>query len=42
MSIDLKTASVEPLRRTFDHIAAKLGPGQKPEPLSGRRVGLAA
>jgi phenol hydroxylase P1 protein len=26
MSIDLKTASVEPLRRTFDHIADKIGP----------------
>ncbi|MGR8918302.1 MAG: phenol hydroxylase [Gammaproteobacteria bacterium] len=26
MSIDLKTASVEPLRRTFDHIAEKIGP----------------
>lgn len=29
MSIDLKTTHVEPLRRTFDHIAAKLG-GDKP------------
>lgn len=26
MSIDLKTTSVEPLRRTFDHIAEKIGP----------------
>jgi len=26
MSIDLKTTSVEPLRKTFDHIAAKIGP----------------
>ena len=30
MSIDLKTASVEPLRRTFDHIEAKLGPDKTP------------
>lgn len=29
MSIDLKTTHVEPLRRTFDHIADKLG-GDKP------------
>ena len=26
MSIDLKTASVEPIRRTFDHIAERIGP----------------
>ena len=26
MSIDIKTTSVEPLRKTFDHIAAKIGP----------------
>ena len=30
MSIDLKTASVEPLRRTFDHIAAKIGDKKAP------------
>ncbi|MCB1746161.1 MAG: phenol hydroxylase, partial [Gammaproteobacteria bacterium] len=30
MSIDLKTASIEPIRRTFDHIAARLGPGKSP------------
>lgn len=30
MSIDLKTASVEPIRRTFDHLAAKLGPDKNP------------
>ncbi len=30
MSIDLKTASVEPVRRTFDHIEAKLGPNKNP------------
>lgn len=30
MSIDLKTASVEPLRRTFDHIEAKLGDKKSP------------
>lgn len=30
MSIDLKTASVEPIRRTFDHLAAKLGEGKAP------------
>ena len=30
MSIDLKTASVEPIRRTFDHIEAKLGPDKNP------------
>ncbi|MGE0482542.1 MAG: phenol hydroxylase [Gammaproteobacteria bacterium] len=30
MTIDLKTASVEPIRRTFDHIAAKLGPDKNP------------
>ena len=30
MTIDLKTASVEPLRRTFDHLAAKLGPDKNP------------
>ncbi len=29
MSIDLKTTSIEPLRRSFDHIADKLG-GDKP------------
>jgi phenol hydroxylase P1 protein len=29
VSIDLKTTSIEPLRRTFDHIADKLG-GDKP------------
>ncbi len=28
MSIDLKTTSIEPLRRTFDHIADKLGGDQ--------------
>ncbi len=26
MSIDLKTTSVDPIRKTFDHIAAKIGP----------------
>lgn len=30
MSIDLKTASVAPLRRTFDHLAARLGPDKSP------------
>lgn len=30
MSIDLKLASIAPLRRTFDHIAARLGPDQSP------------
>lgn len=30
MSIDLKTTSVEPIRRTFDHIARKLGPDKNP------------
>ncbi|MGB1884275.1 MAG: aromatic/alkene monooxygenase hydroxylase subunit beta [Gammaproteobacteria bacterium] len=30
MSIDLKTASVEPIRRTFDHIEAKLGDKKAP------------
>jgi phenol/toluene 2-monooxygenase (NADH) P1/A1 len=30
MTIDLKTASVTPLRRTFDHLAAKLGPDKQP------------
>jgi phenol hydroxylase P1 protein len=30
MSIDLKTASVGPIRRTFDHIAARLGPDKSP------------
>jgi phenol hydroxylase P1 protein len=30
MSIDLKTFSIEPTRRTFDHIAAKLGPDKTP------------
>lgn len=30
MSIDLKTLSVDPVRLTFDHIAAKLEPGKKP------------
>ena len=26
MSIDIKTTSVDPVRKTFDHIAAKIGP----------------
>ena len=30
MSIDLKTASVTPIRRTFDHLADKLGPDKNP------------
>ena len=30
MSIDLKTASVDPIRQTFDHLAEKLGPDKKP------------
>ncbi len=30
MTIDLKTASVQPLRRTFDHLADKLGPDKQP------------
>ena len=30
MSIDLKTASIDPIRRTFDHLAEKLGPDKKP------------
>ena len=30
MSIDLKTTSVEPTRRTFDHLAEKLGPNKNP------------
>lgn len=30
MTIDLKTASVKPLRRTFDHLAEKLGPDKNP------------
>ena len=30
MSIDLKTASVDPIRRTFDHLVDKLGPDKKP------------
>ena len=30
MSIDLKTTSVDPIRRTFDHLAEKLGPDKKP------------
>ena len=30
MTIDLKMLSVEPLRRTFDHIATRLGPGKSP------------
>lgn len=30
MTIDLKTASVAPLRRTFDHLAEKLGPDKQP------------
>jgi len=30
MSIDLKLASIAPLRRTFDHIAARLGADQSP------------
>ncbi len=30
MSIDIKTAGVDPVRKTFDHIAAKLGPGKAP------------
>ena len=28
MSIEIKTTSVEPIRRTFDHIADKIGPGK--------------
>ncbi len=30
MSIDIKTATIEPLRTTFDHLAARLGPGKTP------------
>jgi phenol/toluene 2-monooxygenase (NADH) P1/A1 len=30
MSIDLKTVRVDPIRRTFDHLAEKLGPDKKP------------
>ena len=30
MSIDLKTANIEPIRRTFDHLAEKLGPDKNP------------
>ena len=30
MSIDLKTASLEAKRTTFDHIERKLGEGKKP------------
>lgn len=30
MSIDLKTESVDPIRRTFDHLEEKLGPDKKP------------
>ena len=30
MSIDLKTTSVTPIRKTFDHIAAKIGPDKTP------------
>ena len=26
MSIDLKTTNIEPIRRTFDHLAEKIGP----------------
>lgn len=28
MSVEIKTTSVEPIRRTFDHIADKIGPGK--------------
>ncbi|MBA4256804.1 MAG: phenol hydroxylase [Polaromonas sp.] len=28
MHIDLRTVSIEPLRHTFDHIAARIGPGK--------------
>lgn len=30
MTIDLKTLNVEPLRRSFDHIAARIGPDKTP------------
>lgn len=30
MTIDLKTQSIEPIRRTFDHLADKLGPNKNP------------
>ena len=30
MTIDLKMLNVEPLRRTFDHLAARLGPDKSP------------
>lgn len=28
MTIDIKTAHIEPLRQTFDHVAARIGPGK--------------
>ena len=30
MSIDIKTTAIEPIRKTFDHIAAKIGPDKAP------------
>ena len=28
MSVEIKTASIEPLRQTFDHVAARIGEGK--------------
>ena len=30
MSVDIRTAAVEPVRLTFDHLAKRLGPGKTP------------
>ena len=40
MSIDLKTANVEPIRRTFDHLAEKLGPDKNPTRYQEATFGL--
>ena len=40
MSIDLKTANIEPIRRTFDHLAEKLGPDKNPTRYQEATFGL--
>ncbi|MGR8950499.1 MAG: aromatic/alkene monooxygenase hydroxylase subunit beta [Gammaproteobacteria bacterium] len=40
MSIDLKTTNIEPIRRTFDHLAEKLGPDKNPTRYQEATFGL--
>jgi phenol/toluene 2-monooxygenase (NADH) P1/A1 len=40
MSIDLKTTNIEPIRRTFDHLAEKIGPNKNPTRYQEATFGL--